>query len=285
MKKKPSYILSLQGGIWGMVDEALFLLREKWPEILFLFGLGAFPFAAVFMIFLRDAKTDARDIYIYMLAVLFYFRAVTRGAATHYVCHAIEGVETGAWESLKAAARKSPGLFLANTVSLLGLTLVLFCMTSIAGFVLGIFLMIPTIMLLVTGATAYPAIMSSSGTATGRLLSAVRVHLAALKDGITLNVIFHVLGIFLALNLLILIYTFLSFGKVLFGIDTVHLQESISISNHLLLALVFFLTYAVLEPIWFVAVCFYYYRGTSRKTGIDLEAKLRELEAQTAHNE
>jgi len=285
MVKKSGYITSLQGGTWSIVDEALFLLHEKWPEILFLFGLGAFPFAAVFMLFFRDAKTEAKETYVYLLVILFYLRAISRGAATHYACRMIEGVETGVWESLKAALRKFPGLFLANTISLFGLTLILISSTSVAGIVLGILLSFPVLMLITVGATAYPAIMSSDGTASSLLYSALKVHMGSLKEGIALNVIFHMLGMFLVLNLLILIYTFLGFGKVLLGIDTVFLQESISISNHLLLAIVLFLTYAILEPIWAIAACFYYYRGTSKKTGMDLEAKLRELKAQTMQND
>lgn len=226
---------------------------------------GALLVATLFSLVEAITRREPLLVPVALWTLAWVLRAITQGAACHYVEQQVLGTTApSVRQSLLAAIKRAPGLVIASAVMAVINTL-LWVFTLGIGF-------------LFVGAHAagYATTMRGQGSVLGlyatcsRLLGPTR-HIAPWV---------RVCGstqLLLALNVNLMIALLLQLGRGLFGFDVTFLERFASMDNPTWVATVAAVTFALFEPVRAATSTLMLIDGRVRQEGLDLIAQVDQL--------
>lgn len=193
------------------------------------------------------------------------FRALTQGAACHYVEQQVLGTTPPSVRaSLLAALKRAPGLVVASAVM------------AVTNVVLWIFTVGIGFLFAGAHAAGYAATMRGQGSVLGLYGTCARLL------GPTRNIApwVRVCGasqLILGVNLHLMIQVVLSLGRGLFGFDVTFVERFASLDNPTWVATVAAVTFALFEPVRAATATLMLIDGRVRQEGLDLIAQVEQL--------
>ena len=226
---------------------------------------GALLVAAMFSLVEASRRHEDLLVPVALWTLAWVLRALTQGAACHYVEQQVLGTAPpSVRQSLWAAVKRAPSLVIAAAV-MAGLNALLW------GFTLGI-----GFLFLGAHVAGYAVTMRGQGSVLGlygtcaKLLGPTRF-IAPWVRACGLS------QVLLAVNLHLFTQLVLSLGRDLFGFDVTFAERFVAVDNTTWLATLAAVTFALFEPVRAAAATLMLIDGRVRQEGLDLIAQVEQL--------
>jgi hypothetical protein len=226
---------------------------------------GALLVGTLFMLVEAISRRQPLLIPVALWTGAWVFRAITQGAACHYVEQQVLGTTPPSVRaSLLAALKRAPGLIVASAVM------------SVINVALWIFTVGIGFLFVGAHAAGYAATMRGQGSVLGlygtcsRLLGPTRYIAPWVRVCGSSQLI-------LAINLHLMSQVLLSLANNLFGFDVTFVERFASLDNPTWVATVAAITFALFEPVRAATATLMLIDGRVRQEGLDLIAQVEQL--------